>query len=80
MIDIHTHITPNVDDGSSGIEMSLEMLRSEAAQGCSKVYLTPHSFAFETKRFEGVYAKMKRVQEISAAEGIPLQIYQGSGI
>lgn len=28
-IDIHTHITPNVDDGSSSIEMSLDMLRSE---------------------------------------------------
>ena len=80
MIDIHTHITPNVDDGSSGIGMSLEMLRSEVAQGGNKVFLTPHSFAFETKRFENVYEKMKKVQEISAAEGIPLQIFQGCEI
>ena len=80
MIDIHTHITPNVDDGSSGIGMSLEMLRSEVAQGGNKVFLTPHSFAFETKRFESVHAKMKKVQEISAAEGIPLQIFQGCEI
>ena len=80
MIDIHTHITPNVDDGSSGIGMSLEMLRSEVEQGGNKVFLTPHSFAFETKRPESVYAKMKRVQEISAAEGIPLQVYQGCEI
>lgn len=80
LIDIHTHITPNVDDGSSSIEMSLNMLRSEAAQGGSKVFLTPHSFAFETKRFESVYAKMKKAQESSAAEGIPLQIYQGCEI
>ena len=80
MIDIHTHITPNVDDSSSSIEMSLEMLRSEAAQGGSKVFLTPHSFAFETKRPEDVYAKMRKVQERAAAEGIPLQIYQGCEI
>ena len=80
MIDIHTHITPNVDDGSSSIEMSLEMLRSEAAQGGSKVFLTPHSFAFETKRPESVFAKMKKVQESAASEGIPLQIYQGCEI
>lgn len=72
LIDIHTHITPNVDDGSSGIEMSLEMLRREAAQGGSKVFLTPHSFAFETKRPESVYAKIRAVQERAAVEGIPL--------
>ncbi len=40
LIDTHTHITPNVDDGASSLEMSLEMLRSEAEQagicrGCS---------------------------------------------
>ena len=80
LIDTHTHITPNVDDGSSSIEMSLEMLRSEAAQGGSKVFLTPHSFAFETKRPEDVYAKMRKVQERAAAEGVPLQIYQGCEI
>ena len=80
MIDIHTHITPNVDDGSSSIEMSLEMLRSEVAQGVTKVFLTPHSFAFETKRPEDVYAKMRKVQESAASEGIPLQIYQGCEI
>ena len=80
IIDTHTHITPNVDDGSSSIEISLEMLRSEAAQGGSKVFLTPHSFAFETKRPGDIYAKMRKVQERVAAEGIPLQIYQGCEI
>ena len=38
LIDTHTHITPNVDDGSSSIEMSLEMLRSEAAQGGARFF------------------------------------------
>ena len=80
LIDIHTHITPNVDDGSSSSEMSLEMLRSEVAQGVTKVFLTPHSFAFETKRAEDVFEKMRKVQERVAAEGIPLQIYQGCEI
>lgn len=80
LIDIHTHITPNVDDGSSSIEMSLEMLRSEAAQGVNKVFLTPHSFAFETKRAEDVFEKMRKVQERAATEVIPLQIYQGCEI
>ena len=80
LIDIHTHITPYVDDGSSSIEMSLDMLRSEVTQGVNKVFLTPHSFAFETKRPEDVFAKMRKVKESAAAEGIHLQIYQGCEI
>ena len=42
LVDTHTHITPNVDDGANSPEMSLEMLRSEAEQGGSAVILTPH--------------------------------------
>ena len=37
LVDTHTHITPNVDDGANSPEMSLEMLRSEAEQGGSAV-------------------------------------------
>ena len=50
LIDTHTHITPNVDDGANSPEMSLEMLRSEAEQGGSAVILTPHSSAFASSR------------------------------
>ena len=46
LTDIHTHITPNVDDGASSLKMSLEMLRSEAEQGANVVFLTSHSSAF----------------------------------
>ena len=80
LIDIHTHITPNVDDGSISMEMSLEMLRSEAAQGGGVVFLTPHSSAFEwggPKNAERSYRQMKKVQEEAAREGIPIQICEG---
>ena len=83
MIDIHTHITPNVDDGARDIVMSIEMLRSEAAQGCKKVFLTPHSSAFEWGGLENVkytYEQMKRVQEEAVREDIPVQIFQGCEI
>lgn len=78
--DIHTHITPNVDDGSLSVEMSLEMLRREAEQGGEIVFLTPHSFAFENYGSYRVLRKMYQVREAAAEAGIPVQIYQGCEI
>ena len=83
IIDIHTHITPGVDDGAEDMEMSLEMLRIEAKQGCKKVLLTPHGSAFgwygpENKNY--TYEQMKRVQKEAAREGIPIQVFTGCEI
>ena len=83
IIDIHTHITPNVDDGARDMEMSLEMLRNEVAQGCKRVVLTPHSSAFGRGGPEIVkhtYEQMKRVQKEAAREGIPVQVFTGCEI
>lgn len=44
MIDVHSHILPNIDDGSKSVEMSLEMLRRSAAQGVKTVVATPHFY------------------------------------
>ena len=44
MTDLHTHILPGMDDGSRSVEMSLAMLREEAAQGVTTVALTPHYY------------------------------------
>ncbi len=45
MVDIHSHILPQVDDGASSVEMALEMLKAEAGDGVSDVFLTPHFYA-----------------------------------
>ena len=42
MIDFHTHILPEVDDGSSSVEESIEMIRSEVDHGVDTIFLTPH--------------------------------------
>lgn len=43
--DFHSHILPGIDDGSSSVEESLEMLRMEAEQGVRHVVATPHFYA-----------------------------------
>lgn len=42
MIDIHTHVLPGVDDGSSSMDMSLEMLFLAAESGVDTLVATPH--------------------------------------
>lgn len=43
--DFHSHILPDVDDGSSSLEESIAMLRMEAEQEISWVVATPHFYA-----------------------------------
>lgn len=45
MIDFHSHILPNVDDGSGSISESLELLKMLSEQGVCKVCATPHFIA-----------------------------------
>ncbi len=42
MIDIHTHILPNIDDGCESVEEAVELLKEEYKYGVKKVILTPH--------------------------------------
>ena len=43
MIDIHSHILPEVDDGPKSWEVSVEMCRMAAADGVTHMVATPHS-------------------------------------
>lgn len=45
MSDFHTHILPNIDDGSGSVEESIELLRMESEQGVPLVMATPHFYA-----------------------------------
>lgn len=51
MCDIHTHIIPLVDDGSSSIEESIELIKMEIKNGVTKIVCTPHQrYDFLTKK------------------------------
>ena len=45
LTDFHSHILPGIDDGSTDVKMSLEMLRREKDQGIERVVATPHFYA-----------------------------------
>lgn len=43
MIDIHSHILPQVDDGSHSLKESIEMCEASAADGVRVMVATPHA-------------------------------------
>lgn len=52
MIDVHTHILPNLDDGPDSVDMSIEMLKESKAQGINTVISTSHCYLREEKDIE----------------------------
>src|SRR5262249_7503565 len=42
MIDIHSHVLPDLDDGSPDLETSVGMCRVWASEGVTHVVATPH--------------------------------------
>ena len=55
MIDIHTHVLPEVDDGAQSLEEACAMVEMSAANGITHLVATPHCnslypFSFERNR------------------------------
>ena len=47
MVDFHSHILPEMDDGADSVETSLAMLRESSRQGVDLICATPHFYADE---------------------------------
>lgn len=71
MIDLHLHLLPDVDDGSSSMAMSLSMLESLAAMDVTGVVATPHLMTPLTDDYRQlVEATMDAVAPQAASRGI----------
>lgn len=42
MIDVHTHILQEIDDGCDSIDKSIYLIKDEISNGVDKIFLTPH--------------------------------------
>jgi|SRR5690554_384472 len=80
MIDIHTHILPNVDDGAEDINQAIELLNQAIEQGITHVILTPH-IILNSSRFPGVETIKQRFLEFQEqVKDLDIKIYLGSEI
>jgi protein-tyrosine phosphatase len=68
MIDIHSHILHQVDDGPQTLEESIEMCRLSAADGVGVMVATPHAFDSVHTTHNPAVLRLK-VDELNAALG-----------
>lgn len=77
MCDIHTHIIPLVDDGSSSIEESIELIKMEIKNGVTKIVCTPHQRDdfFNKEEIINIFFKLK--EKVSSLQ---VDLYLGAEV
>ena len=83
MIDIHTHILPETDDGGESLEEAYEMALMAVRSGVEALAATPHSnqrenfLDIELKRQEKAFSEL---EQLLLQENVPLKLYRGMEI
>lgn len=77
MIDLHSHILPELDDGAQSLRESLAMARMAVDSGVTAMAATPHCIDDRTRE---VRAAWELMQEALHESGIPLKVFAGMEI
>lgn len=81
MVDIHTHVIPNVDDGSPNLETSIAMIKHEIAIGVDTIYCTPHHlYQKYEKSVDEIKQNFLLLKEAVEKENLPIKLYLGQEI
>ena len=67
MIDFHSHILPNIDDGSRSVEETLLLLEMLSQQGIQRVAATPHYFPSRESVSDFLERREKSFSELQQA-------------
>ena len=80
MIDIHSHILFDIDDGAETLEDSVKLCRDAADNGVKLITATPHFFDYSHIRsfVSERNHKISVLREILDEEGIPISVAAGS--
>ncbi|GJM28623.1 MAG: capsular polysaccharide biosynthesis protein [Cyclobacteriaceae bacterium] len=75
MVDVHSHLIPGIDDGSSSMEESLELIQTMSELGYQKIITTPHVMNdFYPNTTEDIRARLERLKVHVEAAGIDMEI------
>lgn len=77
MIDLHSHILPEQDDGAQSLRDSVEMARMAVESGVTVMVATPHCISDRTREVYGAWLLLREALE---ENGIPLKLLLGMEI
>ncbi|MGL5717463.1 MAG: tyrosine-protein phosphatase [Paraclostridium sp.] len=79
MIDIHCHILPGVDDGSTGLSESIEMAKIASSEGIKKIVNTSHyHFDFKYKKGNELKSILNEFNKVLKDENINIEVILGN--
>lgn len=83
LIDLHCHLLPGIDDGAKDLDVTVELLRKQEADGVTAVMFTPH-FYYERKSLERFAADRweayRRTAQAAKARGIRVAAKLGAEV
>jgi protein-tyrosine phosphatase len=80
MIDLHTHLLPDWDDGAKDWEETLAMVRAAEKDGITKIGLTPHLYRL-TKYGDDLGLFERRMKDFRLwANRMPIAFFQGAEV
>jgi protein-tyrosine phosphatase len=80
VIDLHSHILPDLDDGAPSVETALEMARAAVADGIGTVAATPHVRSDYPTTPAQVEAGVELLRARLEQAGLPLTLLTGGEI
>ena len=78
-IDIHSHVLWGLDDGSKGLDETIELCDMAMHSGTGQLFLTPHLIYWENAGdlFDERESKFERLSDILVEEDFDLKIHKG---
>ncbi len=74
--DMHSHLLPGIDDGSTDIETSLKLIKGMTQLGYTKLVTTPHiMWDMYKNTSEIILQKLELVREAVKSEGLNVEIH-----
>ena len=81
MIDIHSHVLPQMDDGSSSWDISLKMCQQAYKDGIKTIIATPHTLnGIYENHPQAIEEKVRILNQKLKENNIPLQVLPGSEV
>ena len=77
VLDLHSHILPEIDDGMETLAEARELARAAAAEGVTAIAATPHVRADYPTRPEQMEAGVAALRADFADQGIPVEVLHG---